>query len=505
MRHRSLFCFACLLLSIIALSLILSRPLQAQDGTNQTTEGTEFWIAFQKNFRDSIEESGRHGEAIMRPSEPLHQGLTISSTQATNGYVEVPGIGYREEFTLEPNKPIRVWLDLAVQINRNETPLNLGVHVVTTNPVTVVATSHRFQTTDSYLAFPVASLGKRYRAVGYKWLASDLLSQFAVLATEDQTEVTIVPSVETGAKRPAGKPFTITLNRGEAYQVVPEFHAHTPSDLTGTLIESDKPVALFSGHNCAYVPTNMYKACNLLIEQLPPVNSWGKRFIASPFSSRESFVLRIVADRQGTEVAVNGQSVAKLDPGKFYEIDDLNDNTLITSNLPVMVMQYATGYTYKPPGKAVADSIGDPMMILLPPSDRFLTYYNITVPFDGEWDNYVNLVVPSHIREMVRVNGKPVAPSIFKSIPNTSFVAASLELGGGTHTIQAPEAFGVIQYGFGYGSKIYDAYGNIGGMAFPILDEDRVKQTTVIEAKEEEQSVSVPVKSPIKEETGIEH
>ncbi|MGE3802735.1 MAG: IgGFc-binding protein [Candidatus Kapaibacterium sp.] len=501
MRHRSLFCFACLLLSIIALSLILSKPLRAQGGTNLTTEGTEFWIAFQKNFRDSLEESGT---VKLRPSEPLHQGLTISSTQSTNGYVEVPGIGYRQEFTLEANKPIRVWLDLSVQLNRSEIPLNVGVHVITDNPVSVVATSHRYQTTDSYLIFPVATLGKRYRAAGYKWLANDLLSQFAVLATEDQTEVTIVPSVVTGMSRPAGKPFTITLNRGEAYQVVPEFNPSESSDLTGSLIESDKPVALFSGHNCAYVPSNMYKACNILIEQLPPVNSWGKRFIASPFSGRQSYVLRIVADHVGTEVSMNGQSVAKLGPGTFYEIDDLNDNILITSNLPVMVVQYATGYTYKASGKEVADSIGDPMMILLPPSDRFLSTYNITVPFDGEWDNFVNLVVPNHIREMVRVNGKPVDPSIFKSIPNTTFVAASLQLQGGTHAIQAPEPFGVVQYGFGYGSKSYDAYGNIGGMAFPILSREPVKQTKVTDNKEDAKPNSIPTKTLPTNETGIE-
>ena len=492
MRNRPLFCFACILLSVIALSLLLSSSLVAQEKTiMENTEGTEFWIAFQRNFRDSIEAAGTNK---LKPSEPLHQGLTISGTQSATGYVEVSGTGFRQDFTIEPNKPVRVWLDAGVQVISSEVVENLGVHVVSSNPVTVTATSHRYQTTDSYLALPVATLGRRYRAMGYKWLANDLLSQFAVVAAHDQTTVTIVPSVHTKLGRKAGKPFTITLNRGEVYQVMPEFNPKTMSDLTGSLVEADKPVALFSGNNCAYVPTNMYKACNILIEQLPPTDTWGTSFVASPFADRKFYILRVVADKEGTEVTLNGKPVATLGPGGFYEAKDLKDHAVISSNLPVMVTQFATGFTYRADRGELADSIGDPMMILLPPTNGFLATYHITVPFDGEWENYVNLTVPAHAREALRVNGKPVDPSIFHPLPNSSYVAGSLRLEGGTHRIDAPEPFGLIQYGFGYGSKIYDAYGNVGGMGLPrsqapvIVDELRIDE---LRSKVEEEESGV--------------
>ena len=465
MHNRTLFCFTCVVLSVIALSLLFSASLLAQDTPDlQTTAGTEFWIAFQKNFRDFVEEGGN---GSLKPAEPLQQGLTICSEQSASGYVEVPGIGFRQEFTLEPKKPIRIFLDPMVQITKDEIPVQLGVHVVADNPVTVVSTSHRYQTTDSYLNFPVNVLGTRYRVMGYKWLASDLLSQFAFVATEDHTTVTIVPSVKTASGKEAEQPHTVTLDKGEVYQVLPEFNPSASSDLTGSLIESDKPLAVFSGHNCAYVPTNRYKACNILIEQLPPTDSWGTRFVAVPLSERNSYVLRILADRQGTIVSVNGKQVATLGAGDFYEMIDVKENVEIVASLPVMVAQYSTGFTYNSAVAGEADSVGDPMMVLVPPTNSFLSLYNVVIPFDGSWANYVNIVIPVTGRESLRIDGKPVDLTKFVQIPSSRFVAASFELEGGTHRLEASKPFGVIQYGFGYERKIYDAYGNVGGMGFP--------------------------------------
>ena len=487
MHNRTLFCFACVLLSIIALSLLLSSTLVAQERRFATSEGTEFWITFQKNFRDSMEDYTRRERVPERdhdsmsefesefepeslrmvPTEPLHQGLTISAEQAAEGYVEIPGTGFREEFSVVPGMPHKVWINSSIKVMSSEEVEDLGIHVVSNNPVSVVAMSYRYQTTDSYLAFPVSALGTRYRAMGYKWLASDLLSQLAVVATEDQTSVTILPSSRTLGGKPAGKPFTIELNRGQVYQVIPYFDPSKPSDLTGTLIESNKPVALFSGHNCAYVPINTYKACNLLIEQIPPVNSWGTSFVAAPFIDRKTYVLRVLADKEGTEIRRNGVPVASLGPGEFYEAIDLTENTLISSNLPVMVTQFATGFTYSSRATDhVADSIGDPMMIMLPPVNQFLSQYTVAVPFDRDWNNYVTIVLPKRVREALRMNNRPVDPTIFESIPNSDLMVGSFLLDGGAHRFDAPAPFGLIQYGFGHSAKIYDAYGNIGGMKF---------------------------------------
>jgi hypothetical protein len=70
----------------------------------------------------------------------------------------------------------------------------LGVHITAEQPVTVYGSNRRYQTTDTYLALPVVALGVAYRALGYRWLQQDLLSQVAVVATEDNTSVTFVPS-----------------------------------------------------------------------------------------------------------------------------------------------------------------------------------------------------------------------------------------------------------------------------------------------------------------------
>ena len=76
-------------------------------------------------------------------------------------------------------------------------------------------------------------------------------SEFIIVSIEDSTEISITPSVNTFSGKPANVTFTITLNKGETYQV----QAQDTSDLTGTSVKSIKgSCAIFSGVKCADVP-----------------------------------------------------------------------------------------------------------------------------------------------------------------------------------------------------------------------------------------------------------
>ena len=76
-------------------------------------------------------------------------------------------------------------------------------------------------------------------------------SEFIIVSIEDSTEISITPSVNTLRGKPANVPFSITLNKGETYQV----KAQDTGDLTGTSVKSIKgSCAVFSGARCAYIP-----------------------------------------------------------------------------------------------------------------------------------------------------------------------------------------------------------------------------------------------------------
>lgn len=430
--------------------------------TGVTTEGKEFWVVFQKNFRDYTENQSTRA---LEPAEPLFLELFITSSKAVRGYVEIEGIGFRRDFSLPAGEVISIKIDSAAQLTSSEEIEKLGVHIVADQAVAVYGLSHRHQTTDTYLAYPIDVLGTTYRAIGYKWLAKDLMSQMAVIATEDDTHVKITPSTRTLGGRPANQPFTVTLNKGEAYQVIPYFDVNKASDLTGSLIESDKPVAVFSGHNCAYVPDVAYKACNILVEQIPPVQSWGRQFYVGTLAGRSASVIRVMAAEDGTEVFENNSMVAQLDAGEFYENPNLNRNTMLTANHPILVAQFSKGFTVPDPTTGRADSVGDPMMIMVAPTEQFLSSYRFATPVKGSWQHYINIVAPTESLGSLRLNGEAINPARFQKFGISRYSVAQLLIPYGTYSITGNKPFGLYSYGFGYADKIYDAYGNGGGQS----------------------------------------
>jgi hypothetical protein len=430
---------------------------QAPDTVREghTTEGREFWVVFQKNFRDFVTDAQTQAR---RPAEPLQLELFITSSKTASGSIEIRGLGFRKTFTVAAGKVYNVAIDTAAQLRSSEKVEDLAVHIVADQPIAVYGLNRRYQTTDTYLAYPINVLGTTYRAMGYRWLENDLLSQFAVIATRDSTRIRITPTVTTQGRRPAGVPFEIRLNRGEVYQVVPRYDPNSEADLTGSLIEADQPVAVFSGHNCAYVPDLKTKACNLLVEQMPPLNSWGRQFFVGTLAGRSSAALKILAQKDSTHVFENNRLVATLRAGEFYENKNQTQHTMVTSDEPVLVAQFSKGFDN-------GDNVGDPMMIIVAPTEQFLSSYRFATPVRGSWHHYINVIVPTSTLSRLMLDEKPVNPTLFKPFGLSLYSIGQIEVSYGTHIISGPEPFGLYSYGFGYDDASYDAYGNGGGQS----------------------------------------
>src|SRR5208337_1040112 len=97
---------------------------------------------------------------------------------------------------------------------------------------------------------------------------------FAIVGAVDSTSVTITPSVTVGS-RTAGVPYVITINQGDTYQLAATVLGN---DLSGTLIQSQNPVAVFGANVAAYIPDHSVSAANSLVEQLWPLPDWGISF-----------------------------------------------------------------------------------------------------------------------------------------------------------------------------------------------------------------------------------
>ena len=442
-----------------------------REAVRATSEGREFWLCFQKN---SLEPERDARTNRINPKEQLVLELFLTSNEDTKVTVEIEGLLFRQEARIRGGTVVNVKIDTAAQLRSSEVIERLAVHITSEKPLSVYGLSHRFQTTDTYMGLPIEALGTEYRTVNYHKLREDLISQLAVIATEDDTEVTITPKSPTFLKKTANTPFTVKLRKGDVYQIIgssPQKGA--ASDLTGTLIQSTKPIAVFSGHNGAYIPIPD-KGYNHLVEQLPPLAAWGRHYYVGTFLGRTKSTVRVVAAEDDTKVFANGQQVAMLAAGEYYENGGVIANTQITGDKRILVAQYAHGF------ENAGDSVGDPMMILLTPTQQFLKKYRFATPTRGQWHHYVNIVVPADAVESMRLDGRPMEAQVFKPFGESRYMIAQVEVPYGTHTLEGRENFGFYSYGFGYGDDSYDAYGNMVGQSFLELRE--VKDTLAPQA-----------------------
>ncbi len=432
-----------------AVLLLWSHFAHAQIDTlthMEDSRGKEFWLAFPQN-------------AVIEDNRKLTLKLFITSDHDTKGVVSVPGLSETIPFHFKASDIDTVDIDTIVELRTSELVQQLGVHVVADHDCAVFGLSHRPASTDSYLAYPVKVLGTTYRAVGYYPLQNgpeSFTSEFAIVATQDHTVVTISLKADTRGGHRAGETFSVILNTGDTYLVQGTSALNRPSDLTGTLVTATAPIGFFIGHTCAEVPPGV-TFCDQLLEMEPPIPSWGRQFYVGRFQSKQQYVIRVIASKDNTDVFVNNAHVARLAAGQFYEDNHMIDNSLITASQPVLVAEYAQSSS--------ADSIkvGDPFMLLITPTEQFVKYYRFATPISGDWYHYINLVVPLDAEASLRVDGRPVPMRYFHTIGISKFGIAQYEIQYGAHSASCDKPFGLYSYGFGVRGDNYDSYGNDGG------------------------------------------
>ena len=400
-------------------------------------QGTEFWLAFPQS--DGI--------------NPGDQELFISSVTGTSGLVQVPGIGFSTSFSVPAGGSAVVILPSAVDDTDVDGVSPLGIHVTAQDPVGVVGFNAETDSSDGFLGLPVNALGVTYIVQAYanSVILTGVWTQFSVAGTQNGTSVTLTLPVTSGPHT-ANVPYNVALNQGDVYQLQ---DGTSGLDLSGTLISSNQPVALFAGNSCADIPVTV-GTCNYIVEELWPTQWWGVHFLSLPLAARTGGdTFRFLASQDGTAVTVNGSPTANLNRGQFYE-GNLTAPSNITSNHPIFVEQYSNGRLLD--GAAQ----GDPSMITLPPVNDWASDYLVSSPWTGFSVNYENITAPASIAGAVTMDRTPIPAATFVPIGSSGFSGAAVSVTAAAHRLTAPAPFGVLAYGF----EVRDAYGYPGGALF---------------------------------------
>lgn len=491
-----------LITSLIILINLFIKPLYSELEFTLDNKGTDFWLTFLPNYHNSYRSENpreKYGDSLfifISASEPSKGMIEFSNR---NGDIDVNFFQIDDISKMYVFK-VSYWdyelrgFNLSgskvASGNECEIPALNSFHITSDKEVTVYALSQAQKTSDAFMVLPTDVLGNFYLIMSYKSdgnrtseynsdFYSSTPSQFAIVATEDSTIVSIIPKAKTFRNGLSTQ--RITINKGQVYLVQALIDLNNLElDLTGTQIVSNKPIAVFSGHQRATVPVpNNYSnpSRDILVEQLPPVSTWGKNAIVVPFAKSQNemregeSLFRILSAEDNTDVFIDGAKVTTLKKGDYYE-GILNRAMTITSNNPILV----AGFKKTTGNRNYFLQFGDPFFVIFPPIEQYMNQYRIINAQAYEYveqnynkvyvEQYVTIIIPSLYLNSLKVDGLYPNWVNFTSIPSSDYVYATIPVSDGVHFIEADTTIGILVYGYGQANS----YGYIGGCNFKRLN-----------------------------------
>ncbi len=270
---------------------------------------------------------------------------------------------------------------------------------------------------------------------------------FQVVALQDDTVVRMVPNATMSDGRDyvgvaAGQTFTYRLGRGQALQIA------QGEELTGSPIVADKPITVFGGTTCMYIPAEA-PACDAAQQQFAPVRQWGAEYAMVPHRPRsgapELTPFRIVGGVDGTRLTFDPVAPmgapADLMAGQLVQTYSSTPFSVRSQDAdhPFYAAAYMTG------ASAVTEGFqdGDPEFVNVVPTaqylQRYLFYVDVTFP-----NTWIDLVRTRDAKGFFRdvtvdcagvVSGwKPVGGSGALEFASVALTASSQPVAYGTTT-----------------------------------------------------------------------
>lgn len=355
-------------------------------------------------------------------------------------------------------------------------------------------------TNDASLLLPNASLGQRYRVVGYPTMyfedASTLMTPYLYVAALDQdANITIespTPLTEEidydAVSAQGGLPrtqisTTIAAGSFRVFSIPRTFAAYTEelADLSGAELSSDQPVAVFTGHPCTFVPQDAW-ACDHLEEQLLPADTLGASYLLPAFQprnpraresgeAREGIYWRLVADEDLSATLV--PSIEELEifetssfatPSCLEFVDDAGQLVMAEGEVCELGLREAAGVEAS--GSMLVAGVlsghqstgltnygteaGDPSLFLTPPAEQFRRDYSFVTPPTFE-ETYAAIAIPKGVE--VTYQGRYIAEDAQLerrevSLAGRRWELFNIQIEAGVHQLRADEPFGLIVYAY---------------------------------------------------------
>ncbi|XP_038047433.1 sushi domain-containing protein 2-like [Patiria miniata] len=447
---------------VICMAFVLPEmPVSALDlqlpGTNQPkcsgiSRGKRFIIGFTDNT-DEYSHTRKLYILVVAFSNQ-QTSVTISSK------FQVDGEQFQESFVIEAGGYRRINVPAELIMNGNERSVK-GIEIRASSEVSAYGLIYQDYTTDGFLGIPTNNLGMQYVIVtptqGF------LPSQFSVIGTEDSSsvQVTLQGTVTfEGQTYNAGDVLSFMVDKLEAVHIQGRDRSQ---DLTGSIVQTNKLVSVFSGNECV---RQSGSACDTVTEQLVPVKSWGQKHIYTAARDDDGNNYKVVAYLSGTIVTIPGIQDQSLEPGEFWE-GSLSGSGLVSSSKPTLMMQQLASVN----GRTV-----DPSFIQVPAEEHFGFVFGFTTPphsggDSGGYFNFINIIVKNDSRETVYLNSFPIngTNTHESNVPHTNYISLTVQLpkGEGVYYVEQTDPYSSPLSVIVYGYESYETYGYAAGLSLP--------------------------------------
>jgi gliding motility-associated-like protein len=330
--------------------------------------------------------------------------ITISQPANPNFPVQIINIGANSAQSLD----LTPWIDIVENKPANSI-LNYGFRIKSTAPIMAyyeVVTSCNCNP-DIFTLKGKNALGTSFIIAAQTFLnnANYARSGFDIVATQNNTSITIVPSSDIQG-HVAGVPFIIVLNQGETYSAE-AVNTSGALHLSGSTILSTKPIAVTLKDDS--MSGGPYGGCaDLMGDQTIPVPVTGKEYITLKGYLNGPDKVYIVATQNNTQLSIDGTNVANLNALGLYVHTQTNPSAFIQADKPIYVL-HTTGF-----GCEVGGAVVPPIVCT---GSNTVAFVRSTSEFFA-----MNILVPTGGENSFTLNGSAanIGPGIFQPVPGTA-------------------------------------------------------------------------------------
>ncbi|XP_060072779.1 glutathione hydrolase 1 proenzyme-like [Ylistrum balloti] len=355
-------------------------------------------------------------------------------------------------------------------MNTERTRSNKGLKLESNTTVCVIGINriafHTMNSMDAFVAMEYSLLGTQYYAV-----TGNHSSAILIIGISDNTSVTITLRTNDVSLRYSNK---IYKNADVIYENIDEFdviYIECSGDLSGTSISATNSISVFGGNKWYSFSKVTYEGGHL-VEQIPPVEQWGTRYVIQP-PEDFGYICTIVAGFDDTDVRVdctngyyNSFFLNKI--GDTYTIDDLADMCVLTSDKPYLVSMITSKVSEK-----------DPSMVIVQPMENVSedTLFYVPSGFHS-----AELVLMTTLNpELIYIDSRPIQSNLLNI--DEELFGMRVTVDEGVHTLSAP-GFAMSMFGYVHGARSFG--GGFETFGYPLNHQRYTATRVTTEMKREE-------------------